>query len=147
MKLKDKIIVITGASDGIGKQIALRLAKENTRLALIARDKKRLTEVSKLSKQLGAAEVKIYLCDICKTKKLEKTVKDIVSYFGSIDILINNAGIWQKINPLEKIKKDIVDEIIGTNLTGLIHITKLFLPVLKKQKECAEYDKDNPDKK
>ncbi len=137
MNLKNKVIVITGASDGIGKQITLRLAKENTKLALIARDKKRLKDVGDKAKELGATDVKIYICNLRQTNDLEKTVKSIISDFGNIDILINNAGIWQKLGPTEEIKKETIDEIIEINLSSLIHTTNLFLPILKSKKEAA----------
>lgn len=137
MNLKDKIIVITGASDGIGKQIALRLAKENSKLALIARDKTRLDEVSKEAKKLGAADIKTYACDIRQTDKLESVIKSIISDFGTADILINNAGIWQKIMPVDEISKEVVDDVIGTNLSALIHITRLLLPTLRTRNEAA----------
>lgn len=135
MNLAQKVIVITGASDGIGKQIALRLAKEGVKLALIARDKKRLDEVSLQAKKNGAVDVKIYPCDICKTDALEKTTQMVISDFDGIDVLINNAGIWQKLDSLENIERDVIDEVISTNLTSLIHTTRFFLPTLKSRKE------------
>jgi short-subunit dehydrogenase len=137
MKLKDKVIVITGASDGIGKEIALRLAKEGTKLALIARNKQRLDEVCEKAKSLGAADVEVYPCDIRQTDKLNEVKESITSHFGGIVILINAAGVWQKLMPAEEIKRDTVDEVIGTNLTALIHITRMFLPTLKKREEAA----------
>ena len=137
MKLKNKVIVITGASDGIGKQIALRLAKENTKLALIARDKERLNEVAEESKNVGAVDAKIYSCDIRQTDKLESTVKSIISDFGAVDILINDAGIWQRIMPIDEISKEVVDDVILTNLTALIHTTRLLIPSLRSRSEAA----------
>lgn len=137
MNLKDKIIVITGASDGIGKQIALRLAKEGTKLALIARNEEKLNEVSRLSKEAGALDAKIYPCDLRLTDKLENMVKSIISDFGNVDILINDAGIWQKLMPVEDIEANVIDDVIQTNLTALIHITKLFIPYLKNREESA----------
>ncbi|MDP2812595.1 MAG: SDR family oxidoreductase [bacterium] len=137
MKLTNKIIVITGASDGIGKQIALRLAKEKVKLALIARDEKKLKEVCVNAKKLGAIQCKSYVCDLQKTEQLKKTVQSIISDFKTIDILVNNAGIWQKLNPVEKISTEIIDNVIQINLTALIHTTKLFMPILKKRPEAA----------
>ncbi len=137
MNLKDKIIVITGASDGIGKQIALRLAKESSKLALIARDKSRLDEVSEEAKKFGACDVKVYACDIRQTDKLEPAIKSIISDFGAVDILINDAGIWQKLMPVDEISKEVVDDVIGTNLSALIHITRLLLPTLRARDEAA----------
>ena len=137
MNLKNKVIVITGASDGIGKQIALRLAKKNTKLALIARDEKRLNNVCEEAGKLGAIEAEAYPCDLLDIKELKKTTETIISHFNGIDILINNAGIWQKLMPLEEIDEDTIDKVIRTNLTALIHATKLFLPSLKEKKEAA----------
>ncbi len=137
MELQNKIIIITGASDGIGKQIAFGLAKEGAKLALIARDIERLTEVKEKSIELGASDTEVYPCDIKNTNKLKETVNSIISKFGKIDILINNAGIWQKINSTEKIKEDTINDVIETNLTALIHLTKLCLPNLKDQEEAA----------
>lgn len=136
MELKGKAIVVTGASDGIGKEIALRLARESTKLALIGRDNSRLNEVSKKAKDLGA-EVKTYACDLRETDKMEKTVQTIISDFNGIDILINNAGIWHKVGPVESLNPEIIDEVIQTNLLALIHITKLFIPTLNSRKEAA----------
>jgi short-subunit dehydrogenase len=137
MKLENKTVIITGASDGIGKQIALRLAKEKCNLALIGRDEGRLKETKKESEEQGATNVKTYPCDIRKTDKLETTIKSIISDFEAVDILINNAGVWQKLMPLEEIKKETVDEVIETNLSALIHTTRLLLPSLKERKESA----------
>lgn len=136
MELKNKIAVITGASDGIGKQIALTLAKQGVNLVLIGRNIKRLKDVVKLIKNINPKlKVKSYSCDIRNGKKIKETVKQIIKDFKKIDILINVAGIWQKMNPLEKISEKIIDDVINTNLLGLIKITNLLMPNLLKQKE------------
>lgn len=137
MKLKDKIVVITGASEGIGKEIALRLAKENMQLALIARNEENLRKVCEEARKLGAQEARGYPCDLRKTDRLNKTVKDIIKDFGYVDILVNNAGVWQKMGPVEEISEAVVDNVIQTNLLAVIHSCRLFLPHLKKKKEAA----------
>lgn len=137
MNLKNKTIVITGASDGIGKQISLRLAKEGTNLALIARDKNRLDEVKAEVIKSGALDAKVYSCDVRNTSELTKTVGKIITDFKMVDILINNAGVWQKLGQLDEIESEVIDEVISTNLSALIHTTKLFLPYLKARDEAA----------
>lgn len=137
MNLKNKTVVITGASDGLGKQISLRLSRDGVNLALIGRNKKRLEDVAAQAKELGALKVAVYVCDIQKGDDLEKTANLIISDFDGIDILINDAGIWQKLMPVEKIDKEVVDNVIGTNLTALINVTRLFIPALKNRQEAA----------
>ena len=137
MELKNKVVVITGASDGIGKSIALRLAKDNTKLVLIARNEEKLTAVKNQALELWAASVHTYICDISDTKLLESTIASIISDLETIDVLINNAGIWQKLMPVDEIDSQRVEKIIQTNLTALIHATRLLLPVLRKRDEAA----------
>lgn len=137
MKLENKVIVITGASDGIGKQIALKLAEQNSKLALIARNEKRLRAVKRKAENISENDVEIYVCDVGNAEKLEETVKNIVADFKMIDILINNAGVWQKMMPIEEVDEGVIDEVIRINLIGLINMTRLLMPTLKKQKEAA----------
>lgn len=137
MKLLNKVTIVTGASDGLGKQIAMKLAKEGVSLALVARDSKKLKAVIQEVKKLGSPKACSYQCDIRHLDQIKSTVNKIISDFGKIDILINCAGIWQKLNALEDISEETVNDVIQTNLTGLIQITRLVLPHLKKQKESA----------
>lgn len=135
MNLKNKTVVLTGASEGIGEQIALRLAKEWVCLALLARNESRLQEVAEAARAAGAAEVKIYPTDLSKTQDLSERVTDIASDFWAIDVLINNAGIWQKMMQLDEVSADKIDPIIATNLSAVVHLTHSVLPLLRKQEE------------
>ncbi len=137
MNLKDKVVVITGASDGIGKQVALKLAAENVSLALIARNIERLEEVKSKCLELGSPKVEVYVCDISASDQIIENVSKIISDFGSVDILLNIAGIWQKLNLLENIDSQDIDDVIDINLKGLIKVTKALLPYLKKETESA----------
>lgn len=137
MELKNKVVVITGSSDGIGKEIALRLAKDHVKLVLIARNEKKLKVVADEAMSLWAQGAHVYTCDISDTELLETTIASIISDLWTVDVLINNAGIWQKLMPVDEIDSERVENLIQTNLTALIHSTRLFLPVLRKQKEAA----------
>ena len=137
MILKWKTLVITGASNGIGKEIALAAAKESTKLVLIGRNLEKLKEVKKQSLSLGAQEVHIYSCNLCDTKEIIDATQDIISKVWNVDILINNAWIWQKMKDIDEVSKEIVDDVIATNLTGLIHMTRLLLPAIRKVEEWA----------
>jgi len=137
MKLTHKVAIITGASDGLGKQVALALARKGVSLALIARDKKKLDGVINEIAKLKSPKAFFYQCDIKHLDQMKRTMEKIMLDFGKVDILINCAGIWQKIHALEDISEQVIDDVIQTNLTGLIHLTRIVLPHLKKQKQSA----------
>ncbi|PZM86522.1 MAG: SDR family NAD(P)-dependent oxidoreductase [candidate division SR1 bacterium] len=136
MNLKNMVVLITGASDGIGKAIALRLAQEGTQLALIGRNQENLNKVVEICQKIGA-KAQSYVCDIRDTKALENTIENIFSDFGSIAILINNAGVWQKMMPVDQVSESLIDEVIQTNLLGLIHTTRFVLPHLRANHQGA----------
>lgn len=135
MNIKDKVVVVTGASDGIGKQVALKIAKEGSNLALVARNEERLNQVKEECLKLGSPKVEIYVCDISKKEEVKQTVNKIISDFNSVDILLNIAGVWQKLNNLENIDDQTIDDVLDINLKGLIYMTKELLPVMKKDTE------------
>ena len=131
MILKDKVIIVTGASEGIGRAIAERLAKEGARLALVARNKDKLEAVAKT---VGA---EAFACDVRNQAQVKETVEAVVAKFGHIDVLINNAGIWQKVGQLDELPDEVVDDVIATNLSGTIYMTKATLPHLRQDDETA----------
>ncbi len=132
MELKNKIVVITGASRGLGKEIALLLAKEHCKLALIARSEKELSGlVSEIKKSGESADY--FVCDITDSAKVFETIKDITKKLGRIDILINNAGIWAEGN-LEDHKPDQIKQVFDVVVLGTIYTTMAALPQMKKQK-------------
>lgn len=127
--LRNQVIVITGASDGLGKGLAFRLAKEGARLALVARNEEKIKVVAAEIAALGA-DVKYFVCDITLVDQIQKAVADIKAAFGTIDILINNAGIWSPgdllSHSVEKIK-----QLFDTNALGTIFMAREVLPTLK----------------
>ncbi len=137
MDLINKTILITGASDGIGKATALRLAKEKTQLLLLGRDLKRLSEVKALCEKYGAQKVMTYAFDLKDRNSVTDHLELIRKKHTDLSIIINNAGVWQKLNDLDRLNHNQIEDIISTNLTGLIKLTNTLLPVLRKQKEAA----------
>jgi len=136
MDIKNKIAIVTGASDGLGKQVALKLAKEGVSLALLARNRGRLDEVSQEAERLGSPKVCGYVCDIQDKEQIKKTVQQIEVDFNEVQILLNIAGIWQKLNLLENIPEEEIDSVIDIDLKGMVYMTRLVLPILKRQKEA-----------
>lgn len=125
-QIKDKkIIVITGASRGIGKECALNLANENTVLILIARKEQELEIVAKVCVGLGAI-VETLKIDLSDLVNLKVQVANIIKKYNKIDVLINNAGIWDE-QPFESGDMDKWDIALDVNLKSAIHLTRYCL--------------------
>jgi short-subunit dehydrogenase len=133
MIIKGKKILITGASDGIGKEISLRLAKEKCKLILLGRDKLKLKETGDLCLKNGTIYVDTYAFDLSNRNDFVKNAEMIKDEHQDISCLINCAGIWQKIGEIDQIGPDQIESILEVNLTGLIKLTSILLPVLRKQ--------------
>lgn len=129
MQIKGKTIIVTGASEGIGRSIALSLAKKGANVALVARNQEQLANVLNEVIKLGSSDSKLYVCDIQDLRAIQSTAKKIITDYGNSLIgLINNAGIWQKKAQLDAIPDSEIQEVIQTDLTGLIHFTKNLIP-------------------
>ena len=118
-----KTILLTGASDGIGKSLALKLAKEGHKLILCGRDENKLQEVA--TKCGTEAQVLAFDLNDAEARK------EAVAQVKDLDILINNAGVWHKVGDLETIDDDTITEVMNTNLTSQILLTKALLPLIK----------------
>jgi len=123
--MKDKVVLITGASGGIGKAIAKKFAAARAEVALndIAPSEEALKS---FSQEIGA---KYFLADVSKLEKVEKMVEEIQKEFGRLDVLVNNAGITQD-RTLAKMTKEEWQKVIDVNLTGVFNCSKSALPLL-----------------
>jgi len=137
MKLKNRTILITGASAGIGRQIALQLAKQKTNLLLLGRSAAHLEKVKSESLKNGATTVHTYAFDLTNKSTVTDQLEIIRSNHADLSIVINNAGIWQKVGELDQFNHDEIEAIINTNLTALIKVTNTLLPVLRRQDGAA----------
>lgn len=137
MNLKNKVAIVTGASDGIGKQVAFKLAEQSVSLALIARNEDRLNEVKTKCLELGSSKVECYSSDISDEEKVKQTVNKILVDFNFVDILLNIAGVWQKLNLLQDIPDEEINNVIDIDLKGMIYITKLLLKHFKEEDKEA----------
>jgi 3-oxoacyl-[acyl-carrier protein] reductase len=131
--LEGKTALITGASRGIGKEIALKFAKEGADIAItnIFDDDEFKAAVAEISK-LGV-KAKGYVFNVANFSDSQKIVNDIVADFGKIDILINNAGIT-KDTLLMRMTEDQWDAVIAVNLKSVFNLTKAVLMPMIKQK-------------
>jgi NAD(P)-dependent dehydrogenase (short-subunit alcohol dehydrogenase family) len=127
-----KTALITGASKGIGKAIAIGLAEMNCQTVLIGRNSNDLKSVKEEIIRNGCSEPVVFALDITDSEKVKKTVADIVEKFGRIDILVNNAGIYFD-GTLELHEADF-KKMLDINLTAQFVMLQEVVPVMKKQK-------------
>jgi 3-oxoacyl-[acyl-carrier protein] reductase len=117
--------LVTGASQGIGRAVALRLAKDGATVALAARNEAKLKETAaEITAAGGAAQV--FLLDVASEDSIKAAAKDALASLGKIDILVNNAGITRD-NLLLRMKRADWDDVLATNLTGTFLLTQALM--------------------
>jgi len=133
MKLNDKIVIITGASSGIGKSLAIEFAKRGANLVLAARQYVTLCEITESIEKQYAVKAIAVQCDVTIEDDCEHLIKQALITFGKIDVLINNAGI-----SMRALFKDadlkVLKSVMDVNFWGTVYCTKYALPeILKTQ--------------
>lgn len=130
-ELKNKVALITGGSKGIGYGIAQSLMKEGMNVAITGRTEKDLKSASDALAGEGTGEIMALSCDVRQLESLQKVVERINDAWGSIDVLVANAGIGH-FGSIEDLTVDQWKETIDTNLSGVFYSIKACLPSLKK---------------
>ncbi len=130
MRLNNKIALISGASAGIGRATARSLAAEGARLILTARRRERLEELAaELKNEFGTESFLIPL-DVRVQSDVEKQIKNLPAEWRNIDILVNNAGLSRGLEPLQEGLIDNWEEMIDTNVKGLLYMSRAVMPGL-----------------
>jgi len=132
MELKNKVAVITGAAQGIGKTIALLLAKKGASLVLCDINLEMTKETGKEIEEKGGRCLPLK-SDVSNFQDAEEVIKKSVEHFGSVDILVNNAGITRD-NILLKMKEEQWDQVMAVNLKGTFNFTKASIRVMLRKK-------------
>jgi 3-hydroxy acid dehydrogenase / malonic semialdehyde reductase len=128
MSLKGKIVFITGASAGIGAATALAFAAEGARLLLAARRAGKLAEVASACLERGAPSVHSIDLDVRDHRAVQNAIDSLPDEWGEIDILVNNAGLSRGLDKLYMGKTEDWDEMIDTNVKGLLYVTRAVVP-------------------
>jgi 3-oxoacyl-[acyl-carrier protein] reductase len=132
MSLSGRVALVTGASQGIGRTCALRLAKEGATLAVAARNQEKLNElVHEITTSGGKAAA--FALDVCDEEQVKATVKSIITQFGKIDILVNNAGITRD-QLVMRMKRADWDAVLQTNLTSAYLCIQAVISSMLKQR-------------
>jgi serine 3-dehydrogenase len=133
--LKNKIVFITGASSGIGEACAIEFAKQKANLILMARRVKRLkTLADKLEKKYKIKIITLE-ADVRHYSEVEKKFNKLDKVWKSVDILVNNAGLARGLDKIYEGKLADWDEMIDTNIKGLLNVTRIISPLMVKRKK------------
>ena len=133
MLLDGKVALVTGASRGIGRAIAIRLASEGAKVAINYAGNTAKAEEVKAEIEKNGGEAILVQADISSTEAVDAMVEKVVEAFGQIDILVNNAGITRD-GLLMRMKEEDFDAVINTNLKGVFYCTKPVSKLMMKKR-------------
>ena len=132
MDFQEKVVLITGASQGIGAAAAKAFATQGAKLALLARSEEKLKA---LKEEIGKqTEVEVYPADVSEKKSVEQAIEKVLADFGKVSVLINNAGITRD-NLFLRMKEEEWDEVFQVNVKGAFYCTKAVVRSMMKARE------------
>ena len=131
MKLKNRVVIVTGGARGIGRAIAQGFIREGAKVALVDVDKEKLEVLSETEKEKD--KVIAVPCDITKSVEVKAMVDQVRNAFGRIDILVNNAGIIRR-GTIDTVTEEDWDRVIEVNLKGTFNCCKAVVEIMKSQK-------------
>lgn len=132
MKLLGKVAVVTGASSGMGKSIALLYAKEGASVIAVAKRKEKLDEIVEMSKNYEGKIIAMQ-GDVSRKEDNEKMIDLAVKNFGKIDILVNNAGIMDEMMPVGEVEDELWSNVMNVNLNGPFYACRRAVNLMTQQ--------------
>jgi short-subunit dehydrogenase len=134
MKVANKVIVVTGGGNGIGRALVLHLLSQGARVAAVDLNENALKETVALSDK--PEKISMHVVNVSDRSAVEALPQQVIEAHGSVDGLINNAGIIQPFVRFADLPYEAIERVINVNLYGVIHMTKAFLPHLLKRPEA-----------
>ncbi len=134
MKVHDKVVVVTGAGSGVGRELALQLLRRGARVAAVDVRADTLTETADLA--AAAERLSTHQVDITDALAVSTLPQDVISLHGAVDGLINNAGIMQPMLTVDELDLATIRRLLDVNLMGTIHMVKAFLTHLEARPEA-----------
>lgn len=133
MRLKDKVIILTGASSGIGESTALKMAEEGGKVVAVARRMERLEDLEKRASDLEG-EIYPLAGDMANDQDIKNVVKTTMEEYGQIDVVINNAGVLDRFLSADNMEDEVWDHVMTVNLTGPMKLTREAMPYMLEKK-------------
>lgn len=132
MKLKDKVAIVTGASSGMGRDIAYLFAKEGATVYAVARRVDRLEELANSTKDF-AGKVIPFGADLMKKEDAETMIDTAMKEYGRLDILVNNAGIMDDFSPVGEVKDEMLEKVFALNVYAPFYTSRKAIEIFLKQ--------------
>ncbi len=132
MRLNQRVSIVTGGARGIGKAIALTLAREGAKVAIVDFDQEGAITLKNEMERRGVETIAIF-CDVSKSPEVKIMVEEVKKVFGRIDILVNNAGIIRR-GTIETVTEEDWDRVIEVNLKGTFNCCKAVVETMKSQR-------------
>ncbi|KAL0867463.1 hypothetical protein ABMA27_008250 [Loxostege sticticalis] len=133
MSFKNKVVIVTGASAGIGAAIAVSFAREGAHVAIVGRNEAKLKDVAKQCAAVGAAPL-VIKADVANDADAKRIINDTIQKLGKLDVLVNNAGVIEFGTIMDGTILEAYDKIMAINLRAVVHVTMLAAPHLVKTK-------------
>ena len=132
MKLKDKVVILTGASSGIGEATALRFSEEGAKVVIVARSEDKLNKIVDRASEFPG-EVIAIAGDVSKQEDVEKLVNKTIDTYGRIDVLVNNAGVLDNYLSADNMTDEVWDRVFDINVTGPMRLIREVLKHMVKE--------------
>ena len=132
MKVQNKVIVVTGAGSGMGREIVLNLLSKGASVAALDMNEKTLQETANLAGD-KKEKLAVFVLNVTEKEAVEALPDKVIARFGAVDGIINNAGIIQPFVRLNDLKFEAIERVLDVNLYGTLYMVKAFLPHLLKR--------------
>lgn len=134
MQIRNKVMVVTGAANGVGRELVLILLNKGAKVAAVDLDEKGLYETFALSGKNN--KLSLHTLNISDQEAVNGLVNQVIAYHGQVDGIINCAGIVQPFINIDEMDMEKINRVINVNFYGTLYMTKAFLPVLKNRTEA-----------
>lgn len=133
MSFENKVIIVTGSSSGIGAATAIKFSKQRARITIVGRNEQKLKNVSETCERNGSKPLMI-IADVTKEEDVKRIVSETIEHYGKLDVLVNNAGMFDSVSILDPHAIEKFDQILATNLRSCVYLTHLAAPHLIESK-------------
>ncbi|KAJ8712265.1 hypothetical protein PYW07_005107 [Mythimna separata] len=133
MSFENKVIIVTGSSSGIGAATAIKFSKQKAKVTIVGRNESKLKNVAEICEKNGSKPLMI-VADVTNEDDAKKIINDTIEHFGQLDVLVNNAGMFNNVSILDPHAIEKFDQILATNLRSGVYLTHLAVPHLIESK-------------